>query len=63
MSNVSNGSPKKSQRSQNVQFEGGYSNENSEDDELEFEGGNGQRRRTNSRNPNASEQQYQQLSG
>jgi hypothetical protein len=45
-----------------MQFEGGYDNEDSED-ELEFEGGNGQRRRTGSRNPDAAPGHYQQLSG
>lgn len=62
MSNDPNSNPKKSMKSQNVQFEGGY--DNSSEGEYDFEGGSGARRRTGSRNPEANAgQQYQQLSG
>lgn len=52
MSNDPNSNPKKSMKSQNVQFEGGY--DNSSEGEYDFEGGSGARRRTGSRNPEAN---------
>ena len=53
---VKNDMPLRSSRSHQAQFEGGYTHDSDED--MQFEGGNGQRRRTNSRNPDVADQQY-----